>query len=89
MNNGALSLSDYPTPKVVLACRRCDRRGRFDKAALIERAGPDEALPTLRLRLAEGLGCEISGASLQGDVQPGFEQCGAHYPEAFPSVHGF
>ena len=48
MSSGAVLLSDYPSPKVLLRCSRCDRMGRFDKAALIERAGPDEALPTLR-----------------------------------------
>ena len=56
MSNGAVPLSAYPSPKVVLACRRCDRAGRFEKAGLIERAGADAALPTLRLRLAAGLG---------------------------------
>jgi len=59
----------------------CDRSGRFDKAELIERASADEPLPTLRLKLAAGLGCVLARASLDGDFQPGFEQCGAHYPE--------
>ena len=79
MNNGALSLSDYPTEKVIIECRRCDKRGRFDKAALIERVGPDEALPTLRLRLAAGLGCDVAKATIEGGFQ--VAQCGAHYPE--------
>jgi hypothetical protein len=81
MSNGALPLSAYPSPTVILKCRRCDREGRFEKAALTERVSPDEALPTLRLKLAAGLGCELARASLDGDFQPGFEQCGAHYPE--------
>jgi hypothetical protein len=38
-------------------------------------------LPTLRLRLAAGLGCELARTTLAGDHLPGFEQCGAHYPE--------
>ena len=79
MSNGALSLSDYPTEKVVIDCRRCDKRGHFDKAALIEHVGPDEALPTLRLRLAAGLGCPVAQATTEGGFQ--VAQCGAHYPE--------
>ena len=56
MSSGAVGLSDYPTEKVIIECRRCDKRGHVVKAALIERFGPDEPLPTLRLRLAAGLG---------------------------------
>jgi len=79
MSNGALSLFDYPTEKVIIECRRCEKRGRFDKAALIERVGPDEALPTLRLRLAAGLGCPVAQATTEGGFQ--VAQCGAHYLE--------
>ena len=55
MTDGAVPLSDYPSPKVILKCERCDRRGRFDTAALIGRVGGAEVLPTLRLKLAAGL----------------------------------
>ena len=27
MSNGALSLFDYPTEKVIIECRRCEKRG--------------------------------------------------------------
>jgi hypothetical protein len=77
----ALPLSAYPFDNVVLTCRRCGLRGRFDKEKLIERAGPDASLPTIRLRLAEVLGCERAKAALNSDFLPGFEQCGAHYPD--------
>jgi hypothetical protein len=46
---GVLPLSAYPFDKVVLTCRRCGLRGRFDKEKLIERAGPDASIPTIRL----------------------------------------
>jgi hypothetical protein len=81
MTDGAVSLSAYPSPKVVLACRACDRGGRFDKAALIGRVGEAEALPTLSLKLAAGFGCELARRTLAGDHVPGFQQCGAHFPE--------
>lgn len=81
MSDGAVPLSAYPSPKVIVRCRRCDRTGRFGKAALIERVGAAETIPTLRLKLAAGLGCELARAALDGDHQPGFEQCGAHYPD--------
>jgi hypothetical protein len=54
---------------------------RPDKAGLIERVGRDEGLPSLRLRLAEGLGCELARAALRATSRPGMEQCGVHYPE--------
>jgi hypothetical protein len=87
MSHGAVSLSSYPSPKVVLKCERCELGGRFDKAALIGRVGGAEALPTLRLKLAAGLGCELARARLAGDHLPGFTQCGAHYPELLIAAH--
>ena len=81
MSTGAVPLSDYPSPKVVLKCTRCDRAGRFDKATLIERVGPDEPLPMLRLKLAAGLGCALAKANMEDEHQPGSQQCGMHYPE--------
>ncbi len=90
MSDGAVLLSAYAFPNVILRCGRCDREGRFDKAALIERAGPDAALPALRLKLAAGLGCELALAALANEYVPGFEQCGAHYPDlaARQRLHG-
>jgi hypothetical protein len=37
-----------------LACTKCDRRGQYRKATLIERYGPDKNMVDLRLELAEG-----------------------------------
>jgi hypothetical protein len=80
MSEGAVPLSAYPFPKVILACRRCERRARFDKAALIERVGADASLPELRLKLAGAMGCGL--AKMQAaEFRPGYEQCGAQFPE--------
>ncbi|ODT88096.1 MAG: hypothetical protein ABS78_09395 [Phenylobacterium sp. SCN 70-31] len=40
-------LAEYPSETVTLACGRCDRRGRYPKAALIERHGAGIGLVTL------------------------------------------
>jgi hypothetical protein len=36
-----LTLADYPTDTVQLACERCDRRGRYRKERLISEHGAD------------------------------------------------
>ncbi len=80
MSDGSLPLHRYPGQQVRVACRTCPRKGQFGKAALIERVGPDESLVTLRLKIAEGWGCESARAVLAGRLPPGCLQCGAHYP---------
>jgi hypothetical protein len=81
MDNDGVPLSAYPLPKVVLQCLRCNRRGRFDKAALIARTGRQEPLPSLRLKLAAGLGCDLARVAPDGSHRPGLVQCGAYYPD--------
>jgi hypothetical protein len=49
---GSLSLAEYPTPTMRLACQRCDRRGRYRVARLIAEHGADTPLPDLRHKLA-------------------------------------
>jgi hypothetical protein len=39
---------------VRLACTKCERRGQYRKATLIERYGADANIVDLRLELAEG-----------------------------------
>jgi hypothetical protein len=48
MATGALSPGDYPCEVVVLACSKCERRGRYNKARLVaeERRDLDVARPT-------------------------------------------
>jgi hypothetical protein len=54
MPNGSLALSEYPVPMMRLACRRCERRGRYRVARLVAEHGADVALPDLRHALAVG-----------------------------------
>ena len=81
MSAGTVPLHRYLGLKVRLACRTCPRKGQFGKATLIERVGPNESLVTLRLKIAEGWGCEIAKALMAGETRPGAAQCGVHYPE--------
>ena len=67
--------------RVHVTCGSCQRGGRFDKAALIERVGANAPLPELRLRLAEGLGCETAAKTRAGEWLPGGVVCRMHFPE--------
>jgi hypothetical protein len=49
-----LTLAEYPMGMVRLACTKCDPRGQYRKATLIERYGPDANMVDLRLKLAAG-----------------------------------
>lgn len=66
---GSLSLADYPGDYVVVACSKCERRGRLSKAGLIRKYGGDTPLPDLRATLA-------SPCPLVGNW---WDACGAHY----------
>ncbi len=80
MNDGVVPLSQYPSRRITFACRSCTRSGRYDKATLIKRVGPDEGLVVLRLKIAKALGCKLARATLAGEHTPGAAQCGAYYP---------
>jgi hypothetical protein len=54
MPRGYLTLADYPTAMVRLACDRCDRRGQYRKDRLIAEHGADVVLPDLRHKFAAG-----------------------------------
>ncbi len=81
MSTGTVPLHRYPGLKVRLACRSCPRKGQFRKATLMQRVGPNESLVTLRLKIAQGWGCEIAKALMAGEHRAGAVQCGVHYPE--------
>ena len=63
-----MTLGEYPKPTVRLICSRCDRKGQYRKATLIDLYGPDITMPDLRHLIAK---CERSG-------RPG-ERCGVRY----------
>ncbi len=80
MNNAIVPLHQYPARRINLACRSCSRTGRYDKATLVKRVGPNEGLVVLRLKIAKALGCKLARATLAGENSPGAAQCGAYYP---------
>jgi hypothetical protein len=81
MSDGAVHLHRYPGKKVHVTCSSCQRSGRFSKLALILRVGAKAPLPELRLRIAEGLGCEIAAKTRAGEWLPGGVVCGMHFPD--------
>jgi len=54
MPRSYVTLAEYPMDMVRLACTKCERRGQYRKATLIERYGPDKNMVELRLKLAAG-----------------------------------
>jgi hypothetical protein len=57
---GAFLSSDLAGLKVRVVCERCKLRRQYAGNALIERVGPEEALPELLTRIAVGLGCDLN-----------------------------
>jgi hypothetical protein len=53
MTSGSLTLSEHPSDLVTIVCERCDRRGRYHRHKLIQRFGPDAALPDILRELAD------------------------------------
>jgi hypothetical protein len=51
--DGAYTLADCTKPTLELACRKCERSGRFNVARLIAEHGADMKLPELRHILAK------------------------------------
>jgi hypothetical protein len=58
-----------------LACRRCERRGRYRVDGFLEEHGPDIALPDLRPKLA--VGCALVGHRSTS--------CGVYYVDLLPT----
>jgi hypothetical protein len=77
--DGAVTLGEYPIEDVRFECR-CGRNALYRRAELTKRAGADAALPTLRLKVAKRVGCEIAVKNLAGPA-PGYEQCQMSYPD--------
>ena len=69
VTTGSLTLKEYPRDMVVVTCDRCDMQGKYRKARLISRYGPDIRLPDMLRKIAPD--CEKRGL--------GNDQCGVHY----------
>jgi hypothetical protein len=50
---GAWTLGEWPLPLVRISCAKCDRAGQYHRAKLIDRFGPDMAMPDLLPELAQ------------------------------------
>jgi hypothetical protein len=68
----ALTLADYPGKLVRIACRRCDRRGRYWRTTLIAIYGAEAPLPSVLAFLAHD--CPKRRGI-------GNDACGAYYPD--------
>jgi len=73
MASGALRLEHYPGNTVEFACTKCDRRGRYRKAALIAIHGANIRLRELLARMAAD--CPKVRNPIGNDL------CDPHYPE--------
>jgi hypothetical protein len=73
MTSGTLRLEQYPGDCVEFACTKCDRRGRYRKAALIAIHGAHIGLRDLLARMAADC------PKVRNPIGNGL--CGAHYPE--------
>ena len=52
MGFGTITLADYPADMIRLACRRCQRRGQYQKTRLIADLGAGTPLPDVRVAIA-------------------------------------
>jgi len=68
----ALTLADYPTELVYVACRRCPLLGQYRRTALIARYG--EKAPLLEVLAQLARDCPKSGGI-------GTKPCGAYFPD--------
>jgi hypothetical protein len=73
MPRAYVTLTEHPTDIVRLACTKCDRRGQYRKATLIERYGADANLVDLRLILAADCPRVIAEKPV--------DRCGVIYPD--------
>ncbi len=70
MSSGAVRLFEFPLAIVEIACERCQRHGRYSKARLVAKYGPEIGLPDLRTRLTPDCPQRIGSAA---------RACGANY----------
>ena len=67
MTHGAWTLSRWPLDPIEIVCDRCERRGRYRKATLLERYGGDVVMPEVLARVSAdcpkraGLGADVCG----------------------------
>ena len=52
--HGALTLRTYPRDQLVIRCDHCDRTGRYSRAKMIDRFGPETTLPDILSAVTAG-----------------------------------
>ncbi len=75
-SHGHLTLGDVAarTPVLNVACTRCDRQGRYQTAALVDKHGADFPVPAWLREVSAGCPRRV-------DPHPSiYELCGAHCP---------
>lgn len=53
MNSGAFTVRTYPLDLIRIDCRKCGRAGQYHRATLLDRFGPDRAMPDVLGLLTE------------------------------------
>lgn len=51
--SGSYSLGDVRAARVIIECDQCERRGEYSTERLLQRFGPDIALPDLKRELVK------------------------------------
>jgi hypothetical protein len=82
-------LRHYPLPKLAVECIKCGRKGRFDKAQLIEKLG--ETYPVYQAvdRLTQDWECDKPNAMPAYALHPKAMYCLPHLPEWHERVSRF
>lgn len=62
-------LGRYTGPRIVVACKRCRRRGDYLTATLLARFGPDTVMAEVARRVAEAGGCYHARAAMMGEEE--------------------
>ncbi len=47
-----MKAKDYPFKSVPISCAKCDRQGRYSRAAFVEMVGPETELPDALARIS-------------------------------------
>lgn len=78
---GSIALAEIAakTSHIDLACTRCERRGRYRLAPLVDRLGPDFALTDL--------GAELVVCSNRNEPNPG-KRCDVYFPGLTKLMYG-
>lgn len=81
-DHGSGLLSRYPADKIIVECRKCPMRAKFDKLEMIE-AGGDRMLTHLLDAIVKRKGCDKMESV---DI---YNRCGAYYANLLPKGNAY